>query len=163
MADVTRRLIILGSGAIALSGIASCSTVADLGLTDSDAGNETGAALPIVNNLRQDHGLNALHQDKAAVRAAIDHASRMARHGEMQHNIGIGANFLKRMKGMAVKLPAAENIATGQQTVERAVDAWINSPKHLKNMLADYRGLGVAVAQNSASQNRPYWAMVLSG
>jgi uncharacterized protein YkwD len=28
-------------------------------------------------------------------------------------------------------------------------------------MLGNYRGLGVAVAQNSASGNRPYWAMVL--
>jgi uncharacterized protein YkwD len=66
------------------------------------------------------------------------------------------------MKGGDVTLPAAENIAAGQDSVARAVQAWIDSPKHLHNMLGNYSGLGVAIARNPASGNRPYWAMVLS-
>ena len=82
----------------------------------------------------------------------------------MEHNIGFGASFLKRMKGMDVSLPAAENIAAGQASAIEAFEAWYRSPKHLENMLgAGYRGLGVAVVSNPDTGNRPYWAMVLSG
>jgi uncharacterized protein YkwD len=88
-------------------------------------------------------------------------AARMASAGKMRHNIGWRDSFYDRMKGQGVTLPAAENIAVGQKDAERAYDAWYNSPKHLENMLGNYRGLGVAVAQNSSSGNRPYWAMVL--
>ena len=63
-----------------------------------------------VNKLRTDRGLPPLALDKAAQRAAMDQAGRMASAGKMEHNIGFGANFLKRMKGMEVALPAAENI-----------------------------------------------------
>ncbi|MFT4160096.1 CAP domain-containing protein, partial [Shinella sp.] len=100
--------------------------------------------------------------DGAAQRAAMDQASRMAAAGRMEHNIGLGANFGKRMKGMDVALPAAENIAAGQAGAAEAFEAWRQSPKHLANMLGNYRGLGVAVVSNPASGNRRYWAMVLS-
>ena len=94
--------------------------------------------------------------------AAIAQAKRMARAGEMSHLIGFNDSFGARMKGHGVPLPAAENIAAGQDTVERAVQAWIDSKRHLDNMLGGFNGLGVAVAWDSASGNRPYWAMVLS-
>ena len=87
----------------------------------------------------------------------------MAKNGKMSHLIGIGDSFLDRMKGQGVALPAAENIAAGQDDAESAYQAWYRSPKHLENMLGSgYRGLGVAVVRNPASGNRPYWAMVLS-
>ncbi len=66
------------------------------------------------------------------------------------------------MKQSGVQLPAAENIAAGQQSVDAVVTAWINSQHHLENMLGRYSGLGVAVAHNTSSRNVPYWAMVLS-
>ena len=86
---------------------------------------------------------------------------RMAKAEEMKHLIGLGDDFGSRMKKSDVALPAAENIAAGQHTVNEAVQAWIDSPKHLENMLGNYRGLGVAVAK--ATDGRTYWAMVLSG
>ena len=77
--------------------------------------------------------------------------------------VGFGASFGKRMRGMGVALPAAENIAAGQDNAAEAFEAWYRSPKHLANMLGNYRGLGVAVVSNPASGGRRYWAMVLSG
>jgi len=90
-------------------------------------------------------------------------AKRMASAGKMKHVMGIGDGFGPRVKASGVQMPAAENIATGQQSVPAVVTAWINSPHHLENMLGRYNGLGVAVARNSASKSVPYWAMVLSG
>ena len=60
-------------------------------------------------------------------------------------------------------MPEESHTEVGQDDAERAYDAWYKSPKHLENMLGNYRGLGVAVAQSAASDNRPFWAMVLSG
>ncbi|MCJ7994965.1 CAP domain-containing protein [Rhizobium cremeum] len=153
-------LILAGSGlAIALAG---CRSTEVLTVSDDTAKPETDAALPLVNALRAKKGLGALSKNPAAETAAIFQARRMARADKMSHLIGFNDSFLSRMKAGEVPLPAAENIATGQDTVERAVQAWIDSKKHLENMLGQYNGLGVAVAHAPSSANRPFWAMVLS-
>lgn len=157
---LSRRTLLATSMAALAAGCSTTSVLAPSAGTGSD---QTPASLALVNKLRADRGLSPLTLDKAAQRAAMDQASRMAAAGRMEHNIGLGANFLKRMKGMEVPLPAAENIAVGQDGAAAAFEAWYRSPKHLENMLgAGYRGLGVAVVSNPASGGRPYWAMVLS-
>ena len=160
--SVARRGFLFAS-ACSLAALAGCSTVGILSPSAGTGRDETAATLTMINRLRGERGLPPLGRDAAAARAAMDHASRMASAGQMEHNIGFGANFLKRMKRMDVPLPAAENIAAGQQTAAAAFEAWVRSPKHLENMLGSgYRGLGVAVVENPSSGNRPYWAMVLS-
>jgi uncharacterized protein YkwD len=161
---LSRRTFLTASAAAIAALAAGCSTTSVLAPSAGTGSDQTAASLGLVNKLRAERGLSALTIDKQAQRAAMDQASRMASAGRMEHNIGLGANFLKRMKGMEVALPAAENIAAGQDSAADAFDAWYRSPKHLENMLgASYRGLGVAVVSNPASGNRPYWAMVLSG
>lgn len=161
-----RRRVVLGAGAVlSLGFIAGCSTstgpAPDKG--KGRGSDQTEATLGYVNRLRQGRNLSPLVRDPAATVAALHQAQRMASLGKMEHNIGWRDNFHDRMKGQGVTLPAAENIAMGQENAERAYEAWAKSPGHLQNMLGNYRGLGVAMAQNSASEGRPYWAMVLSG
>lgn len=149
---------------LVLSGIslllAGCSTTAVMTPTPGSE-DDTVAALPMVNKLRASKGFSALTLDTSARKAAGIQATRMAKAQEMKHLIGFGDDFGARMKKSDVALPAAENIAAGQKSVEAAVQAWIDSPRHLENMLGNYRGLGVAMAP--AKDGRPYWAMVLSG
>lgn len=154
----TRRsfLLLAGSGLV-LSGCSTSSVLTPMPGTH----DETQAALPMVNKIRQAQGLPALTLDAQARKAAASQAARMAQADKMKHNISFGDDFGSRMIKNEVKLPASENIASGQTTVSAAVQAWIDSPKHLENMLGNYRGLGVAMAR--AADNRPYWAMVLSG
>ncbi len=160
---VCRRTLLAASAAAVAALAAGCSTTSVLTPSASTGSDQTPPSLALINKLRAERGLPTLAIDNAASRAAMDQASRMASAGKMEHNIGFGANFLKRMKGMEVPLPAAENIAVGQDSAAEAFDAWYRSPKHLENMLgAGYRGLGVAVVSNPATGNRPYWAMVLS-
>lgn len=160
----SRRAFLAASAAAVAALAAGCSTTNVLTPSAGTGSDQTPPSLTLVNKLRADRGLPALTIDKAAQRAAMDQASRMAAAGKMEHNIGFGADFAKRMKGMEVALPAAENIAVGQDSAAEAFDAWYRSPKHLENMLgARFRGLGVAVVSNPASAGRPYWAMVLSG
>jgi uncharacterized protein YkwD len=151
---------------LALSGmgllLAGCSTTSVLAPTPTPGSrDETATALPLVNKLRQSKGLPALSLDAPARKAAAAQSVRMAKARQMSHLIGFGDSFGGRMAKSEVSLPAAENIASGQDSVEAAVQAWIDSPKHLKNMLGSYKGLGVAVARSSDGRN--YWAMVLSG
>ncbi|MFA7413619.1 MAG: CAP domain-containing protein [Rhizobium sp.] len=161
--SVARRQFILVTGIGLIGTLAGCKT-ADIFPADGDTARaETDAALPLVNDLRAKKGLLTLGKNPAAEAAALAQAKRMARAGEMSHLIGFNDDFLGRMKKMDVPLPAAENIAAGQDDVADAVDAWIRSEKHLHNMLGEYRGLGVAVANDPSSANRPYWAMVLAG
>lgn len=154
-----RRKTLAVLGLLALS---SCTTVSVLQPEPGNDVDETKTILPLINRLRASKGLDPLKADKAAAAAAADQANRMAKAGEMEHELSSEDKFAERMRRMGVRLQAAENIAVGQDTPERAFEAWVNSPKHLKNMLGPYQGLGVAVSQNSASANRPYWSMVLS-
>lgn len=156
-----RTLLILSAGGL-VAALAGCRTTDVLPTGDDLSEVQTEGALPIVNTLRQKKGLAGLARKPEAEVAALFQAKRMAKAGKMSHLIGFNDSFLDRMKATEVPLPAAENIATGQDSVERAVQAWIDSKKHLENMLGTYQGLGVAVARHSSSANRPYWAMVLS-
>jgi len=158
-----RRRFLRAGGILSIALLAGCNTSRVLTPETGRGSDQTEATLGLINALRANKGLQPLVRDAAASAAALDQATRMARADKMQHNIGLGANFYDRMKGQDVALPAAENIAAGQDDAARAFDAWARSPKHLVNMLGpDYRGLGVAVVTNPASGNRPYWAMVLS-
>lgn len=160
---LSRRRTLVLFGLTFAGSLAGC-TVRDALRPDDLKGatDATKDALPLVNGLRTGRGLSSLAYDPAAAAAAAEQARRMAAAGKMQHEIGLGDSFGNRMRRAKVQLPAAENIATGQNDVARAVQAWIDSQKHLENMLGGYRGLGVAAASSPASGNRPYWAMVLS-
>lgn len=159
---LTRRSLLILSGSGLVAALAGCRSTDLLPTGDELSEVQTDGALPIVNTLRQKKGLAGLARKREAEVAALIQAKRMARAGKMSHLIGFNDSFLDRMKSTEVPLPAAENIATGQDSVERAVQAWIDSKKHLDNMLGSYQGLGVAVARHPSSANRPYWAMVLS-
>ena len=154
----SRRDVLVLSGFGLL--LAGCSTMGVLSSADG-AEDETAAALPMVNRVRSERGLPALAAKPAARGAAAEQAVRMAKAEQMTHLIGLGDDFKARMKRRDVPLPAAENIASGQDSVEEAVQAWIASQSHLTNMLGSFHGVGVAMARSSAA--RRYWGMVLSG
>ncbi len=162
----TRRTLL--SRAVTLAGLgltaslAGCMTTPKPPVLPPNVRDQTLACLPLINALRQKKNLPALGLDPAAAGAAVSQALRMVSYHKMAHLLTPLDDFKARMKAGNVSLPAAENVATGQDSVEEAMKAWIDSPKHLENMLGSYRGLGVAVAYDLSDGNRPYWAMVLS-
>jgi uncharacterized protein YkwD len=159
---LSRRNALRLAGLAFAAGLAGCATRAPVVVPDMAATDQTAAALPLVNALRAQHGLSPLAIDPAATAAAIYQAKRMAGLKTMAHLIGFGDDFGRRVKASGVKLPAAENIASGQRGVDIVVNAWIHSPHHLENMLGPYTGLGVAVSPGFGPGQMPYWSMVLS-
>lgn len=161
-----RRTLIRWAGLSLAGGLAAqlagCATPPPPPSLPDNARDVSAAAVPLINAVRARQGLPPVSVDRAAAGAAVHQARRMAGYGKMAHLLGPGDDFKARMKGGGVALPAAENVATGQDTLERAMQAWVHSPKHLHNMLGHYTGLGVAVAYQASIGNRPYWAMVLS-
>ncbi|MFQ3611350.1 MAG: CAP domain-containing protein, partial [Fimbriimonadales bacterium] len=58
-------------------------------------------------------------------------------------------------------LRLGENLAAGQPTWQRALNAWLQSPSHRANMLRpDYREVGVGIATMPSSRYHYAWAQV---
>lgn len=67
----------------------------------------------------------------------------------------------------AIKIPykcAGENIAAGQRTAERVVQAWMNSESHRKNLMNPrYTEVGVACYHDPDQAYRYYWDQLFIG
>lgn len=51
-----------------------------------------------------------------------------------------------------------ENIAGGQESIEEAMEAWLNSPAHCTNIMSDkYTEVGVAIVVNPDADYEIYW------
>ena len=99
--------------------------------------------LKLINLYRKNKNLNLLSENDIANKLAFRHSKLMAKTGTLNHN-----NFRKRNK-MLFKIESAkitaENVAFGYPSAKEVVKAWINSPKHLKNIEGDfdYSGIGI--------------------
>jgi len=100
--------------------------------------------LPIESNIimhtnqeRARYGLPALAVDHGLMKSARGHAEWMTLNRSLTHT----------------NQPVAENIATGQQSSEEAVECWMNSPGHRANILnSSYRRIGAAAYRTPEGQ-----------
>src|SRR5262245_23857910 len=93
------------------------------------------------------------HADCSSLRAlAQQHANDMARRNSLDH-----AGFMER-RGPAGAV--AENVAMGCETEACARRMWMESPRHLANMML---GGCQAVASAVSASGRRYWAMEIGG
>ncbi|MEX3008931.1 CAP domain-containing protein [Hoeflea sp. TYP-13] len=117
----------------------------------------TGQALGRLNAYRSANRRGALKSDATLGRAALDHSKAMARSGRLNHK-----RFRARMRKYGIAGAAAENVAMGQPNVASVIASWQTSRGHRRNMLGNYSRVGLAVARDPASGNRPYWTMILA-
>ena len=106
-----------------------------------------------LNELRASRGLAPLGQDPRLTRAAQAHADHMIEAGYFSHQSPggpMGDTMSARMRTAGCNIGAAsENIAFGQPSEQAVLDAWIDSPGHLTNMLGPrYRAYGLGRAGN---------------
>jgi len=122
------------------------------------AGNAGAEAqvLQIVNAERAKAGCKPLTMDSRLTTAARLHSADMAARHYFDHTTPEGVSFAKRITDAGYRWSAAaENIAAGQQTPAKVMEAWMNSPGHRANILnCGYVNIGIGLAVGGRT---PYW------
>ena len=121
--------------------------------------------LELVNEERQDAGLDTLEIDNQLNQAARRHNQEMVKQDRMAHHFPGQANLGERVSSTGYDWKAVgENIAAGYQTAEAVFEGWMGSSGHRQNILnPNYTEMGIAYA--NAPDNRTgdfdiYWTQV---
>lgn len=101
--------------------------------------------LELVNAYRAQQGLTELqYLDEGSVQAET-HNKHMIDNDEVCHHF-FGSRYQALVNSVKAK-SASENVAFGYRTAEAAVNAWIKSEGHRKNMEGDHTHFGVSVSE----------------
>jgi len=113
-----------------------------------------------VNRERKKHGKPPLGADDRMNNAARKHSQYQAKTKKMGHSGEGRSSPSKRISAAGVKWKrVAENVAVGYRTVEKTVQALMDSPGHRANILGDYTMFGWAKVDNSG---KPYWTQTFA-
>ncbi len=121
------------------------------------------AVREIVNQYRKQNGLKPLTLNTSLSEAAKNHSRDLAKWDRISHFGSDGSNPWDRVKrsGYNARL-AAENVGTGQVTIEEVFKGWKESPGHNKNLLlADAEHMGIALVHEPKSEFKTFWTLVL--
>ncbi len=99
----------------------------------------------------------------AAPKAAKAHSRDLAKWDRISHFGSDGSNPWDRVKRAGYKARlAAENVGTGQATLEEVMAGWKKSPGHNKNLLLrDAEHMGIALVQAPKTEFRTFWTLVI--
>jgi len=95
---------------------------------------------------------------------AQGHATDMAAHDYFEHQDLAGRSPADRVRavGYQEKL-VGENIAYGPETVDEAVQGWLDSPGHCQNLMDPrFAEMGIALATGRAARRGLFWVQVLA-
>jgi uncharacterized protein YkwD len=95
-------------------------------------------------------------------RAAMMHATDMAKHSHFEHIGTDGSRPADRATRAGYRWASVgENIAAGAPDVETVVQDWLDSPGHCSNIMsAKYQEMGIAYVSQPKSKAGIYWAQV---
>lgn len=109
----------------------------------------------LTNAARARNGCRPLRTDARLTRAARTHSMEMARSGQFTHESPDGASPWDRMERVGYVNGTAENIGRGYASAKEAVQGWLASRDHRRNMLnCDFNAIGVGVVSGPGG---PWW------
>jgi uncharacterized protein YkwD len=156
---MTRSAILVLVLAVALVGAAPGSTATQAAQRDASLER---AVVNAVNAVRAAHGLRPLAVSRGLRAAAYGHTSALATSGLFQHESPDGTSFDRRIRKAYPtrgfhSWSAGENLVFGTApfSAEDAVQAWLESPPHRRNLLSRaWReiGVGAVLAQNAGGE-----------
>jgi uncharacterized protein YkwD len=120
-------------------------------------------ARDLINAYRRQKGLKPLKLNASLTEAARMHASDLAKWDRISHYGSDGSNPWDRVKraGYNARL-AAENVGTGQASIEEVIKGWQASPGHNKNLLlAEAEHMGIALVQDPKTEFKTFWTLVI--
>jgi uncharacterized protein YkwD len=135
-------------------------------LADRDYSNtqlDSEKARDLINAYRKQKGLKPLKLNAALTEAAKAHSRDLAKWDRISHYGSDGSNPWDRVKraGYNAKV-AAENVGTGQSSLEEVIKGWQASPGHNKNLLlVDIEHMGIALVQDPRTEFKTFWTLVV--
>lgn len=120
-------------------------------------------ARELINAYRKEKGLKPLKLNAALTEAAKAHSRDLAKWDRISHYGSDGSNPWDRVKraGYNAKV-AAENVGTGQASLDEVIKGWQQSPGHNKNLLlADVEHMGIALVQDPRTEFKSFWTLVI--
>lgn len=117
----------------------------------------------LVNEERKKAGLNTLAYDEKTTYAATQRSYEMAAHQYFQHARPDKSSCFTVFADYKISYGwAGENIALGQETPEKVMHDWMNSPGHKANILKpEFTKIGIGIAANE--YGRLYWTQLFTG
>lgn len=102
--------------------------------------------IDLSNSIRYKHNLNPLSYDEKATICAKKHSEDMKNNNYFDHkNLNNETPFDRMEKEGISYTTAGENIAAGQKNAIHVTNGWMNSQGHRKNILGNYKYIGVGV------------------
>ena len=125
---------------------------------------EAEKARDLINTYRRDKGLKPVKLNSELTSAAKNHSKDLAKWDRISHYGSDGSNPWDRVKraGYNARL-AAENVGTGQATIDEVMKGWKESPGHNKNLLLpDAEHMGIALVQDPKTEFKTFWTLVMA-
>jgi len=141
----------------------AATVVVDYLLTHNRVADAEKATRDLINAYRKEKGLKALKLSAALTEAAKAHSRDLAKWDRISHYGSDGSNPWDRVKraGYNAKV-AAENVGTGQASLEEVIKGWKASPGHNKNLLlSDIEHMGIALVQDPKTEFKTFWTLVV--
>lgn len=120
-------------------------------------------ARQLINAYRKQHGLKPLTLNAALTEAAKLHARDLAKWDRISHYGSDGSNPWDRVKRVGYKAKvAAENVGTGQVSIDEVLKGWEASPGHNKNLLLrEAEHMGIALVQDPRTEFKTFWTLLV--
>ncbi|SFP61258.1 CAP domain-containing protein [Salibacterium halotolerans] len=121
------------------------------------SGNVKAEIVALTNEERTKRGLEPLQENETVAEAAQAKSEDMAANDYFAHESPTYGSPLQMLKEYGADFQAAaENIAAGQTTPEQAVEGWMNSEDHRKNILnEELTHIGIGYEENGH-----YWTQM---
>jgi len=100
--------------------------------------------------------------NKKLANASLQHSLDMAENGFLSHTGSKGDGLNERLQGVKYEWVACgENIGHGYQSSEEAVQSWLKSKMHCKNIMnPEFKEIGAAFAKSESL--RTYWTLTFA-
>jgi uncharacterized protein YkwD len=135
---------------------------ADMQPTAANLAHESDVIFCLMNAMRANAGLPALRQQDQLAQASLEHSQDMVDNSYFAHDSLDGRDVVARLTAVGYipksgEWVVGENLAWGSgalATPQSLVNAWMNSPPHRENLLAnDYREVGMGVVLGAPRQD----------
>lgn len=153
----------MATGTITIDGVSHTFDSSGIHTGTAASGSLAEQVLHQVNQLRTKEGLPALQLSDKLCAAALRRATERGELGSLEHTRPDGSQWWTVLMeyGVSNLGGSAENLASGMDTADAAVKAWMESSAHKEAILgSNYRYMGVSTyVKNGVT----YWAQLFSG